>query len=290
MESFSSARDPDRARAHLNLAQDAIKKQVLQQQEKIRRLQDALVTKKDIIDDCQSLFSGPLRSVFVTGGGPTTGVSSTSLHSENELELYKRVRDKRRRKIMDRLVPIVGDTVAQTFQNGINTPTDADNDSGQLDIWDCTAGWVTSKSRTILWMGTKCRNKSKVTLRNISLSVALQETSGIVISSLAPQARCELTSFFQVDLMSLSDVEYTNRDQATRRILSNSVQVHYTSHQIGETTGGVEDQVSPVLVPISMLDISIENEVPNRWVHDLVNITLPARLRMALGLYKMSSW
>ena len=269
MASSSSAPDPDRAKANLNLAQDAIKKQVLQQQEKIRRLQDALVTKKDIIDDCQGLLTGPFRSVFVTGGGPATGVSSTSSHSESELELYKRVRDKRRKKILDRLVPIVGDTVARSFQDGANEPANTDKDSGQLDIWDCTAGWIRSKSRSILWLGANCRNKSAVTLRNVSLSIALQETNGTVISSLAPQESRGLMCLLQVDLMSLQDEEYTDRDQAVRRILSNCVLVHFIPDQMGEKVGGAEDQESPVSVPISISDISVEKQIPSRWLHGL---------------------
>jgi hypothetical protein len=278
MTSTSSTRDPERAKAHLIIAEDAIKMQVQQQKLKIVRLQAALVVKKDIIDDCQDLLKGPLHSIFTTGGGPTVGVSSSSesySHPINELDLYKRVRDKRRKRIMERLVPIVGDTVARSFHNNETekeppTLETSDSTSPIMETWDCTTGWITTYSRTTLWLGTRCKNKSsKMSIRDLSHSIDLQDTNGAIIPRLLPQESCAIISLVHVDSTTLQDNEYLDREKAAKRILSESVHVHYytAAEQMGDKEENTQGQVVPTVVSIP--NFLYEKEIPGRWMQDL---------------------
>ncbi|KAG0045395.1 hypothetical protein BGZ83_009396 [Gryganskiella cystojenkinii] len=285
-----------RAAVHLDIAQHAIQLQVQQQEKTIQRLQNALVTKKDILEDCQELLTGPLRSAFATGGGPTAALSSSWLSSSSTIpevdnaDLFKRVRDRRRKRIMERLVPIVGDTVAaRSFQpdEELEPRKDVEQDyrtGSAIDTYDSTAGWIEFKSRIIVWVGTRCQNISGLHLRNLSLSVALQETKGHIVSSLAPKESCSLISVIDVDDLSiLDDEEYKHPQKLVERILARPVLVHYSSvaDEIKDKAGITGGQ--PTLSSVSIPDFAVGRTMASRWQTVLEKIILPARYAFQLN-------
>ncbi|KAG0319523.1 hypothetical protein BGZ99_005078 [Dissophora globulifera] len=177
-----------RGKVTLNSARNTLEIQLELKRKKILRLQASLTSKAEIIQDCQDLLSGPLASVFVvqdpeTGPPIDVGGNSNAHVPEVKLDLFQWKRRERRKRVLKRLIPIVGSTVASSAfsalsasdintknNNHVNADSNNNNDNevtlnninrsvtntfvtmdesglvDPLEVLECAAGWFTSNA------------------------------------------------------------------------------------------------------------------------------------------------
>lgn len=208
-----------RAKSSLASAHGTLEKQMALKQKRIERLQASLISKREIIQDCQDMMSESLRNSLFSGLGPRI---------QEDSALSQRRRDQRRRQLWDRLVPIVGSTVATSFQAELNDQRLERAKTESLEILEFTAGWVTTASRNLIWFGAKVKNTSEQALFHLRLSVAQHNSRGRSIPRLASQGTDALLGTIEVDKMSLDDSELLDRSKALAKILTDAVMLHYS--------------------------------------------------------------
>ncbi|KAF9929913.1 hypothetical protein BGZ67_006042 [Mortierella alpina] len=215
-----------KAMSSLNCTLGALEGQLDNARKKVQRLQSSLASKSEIIQNCQDLMSGPLCSVFVSGGGSLTNSST----AQEELQLFQRKRQQQQRRVLERLKPIVGSTVSEAFheQAGLGSTLPL------LDVEECNSGWI--QSTNIFWVGAKVRNSSKRPVYNLRLSVVRQQLHGRSITQLEPQKSGWVLSVVDIDPSTLEDAEFLDRPLALIRLLSDAIFLHFdlTEEPVGE--------------------------------------------------------
>ncbi|KAF9133434.1 hypothetical protein BGW39_009745 [Mortierella sp. 14UC] len=269
-KAVTDATDESKARVKINLdsALGTLEEQLALKQKRTERLQASLVSKKEIVQSCQDIMSGSLRSALFSGLGPRV---------QEDSALLKRKRDQRRKRLLERLVPIVGRTVATSFQAEFNDRGPEKDKDEPLDILECTAGWMTSASRDAIWLGVKVKNISDQALFHLRLSVAQQNSRGRSIPRLESQAIDVVLGTIEVDTKMLGDDEILDRSKALARILNHSVLLHHSSQEGQDNSGSLSS--STVLVPA----FTRQDTPPAAWRRFLDEMLLPARVVCCLG-------
>jgi hypothetical protein len=227
-----------RAKSNLDSARGTLEEQSTLKQKRIQRLQTSLTSKREIIQGCQDMMSESLRNSFFSGLGPRI---------QDDSVLSQRRKDQRRKRLSDRLVSIVGSTVATSFQAEFDDREPMRAKAEALEILECTAGWVNSASRNLIWFGAKIKNTSDQALYHIRLSVAQRNSRGRTVPRLASQGTDAIMGTIEVDGMSLDDSELLDRSKALSKILTNAVMLHY-SPLAGQDNYGSLDS-SAFLIP-----------------------------------------
>lgn len=206
-----------KAMSNLNCTLGALEGHLENARKRIQRLQSSLASKSEIIQNCQDLMSGPLRSAFVSGGGSLINSSI----AQEELRSFQRKKQLRQRRVLERLKPIVGDTVSGSFheQAGLK-PT-----LPLLEVEECTTEWI--QSTNIFWVGAKVRNSSERAVHNLRLSVVQQQLRGRSITRLDPHKSGSVLCVVDLDPLTLEDAELLDRTIALKRLLKDSLLLHF---------------------------------------------------------------
>lgn len=247
------------AKSNLNSALGTLEEQVALKQKRIERLQASLVSKREIIQGCQEMMSDSLRFSFFSGLGP---------RMQKDSVLSQRRRDQRQKRFLERLVPIVGSTVATSFQSEFDDRGAEMVKIESLDILECTAGWVTSASRDLIWLGVKVKNTSDQALFHLRLSVAQQNSRGRSITRLESQGTGVLLGMVEVDKRWLDDFELLDRSKAFVRILTDALLLHYSPQEGQENSESLNS--STLLVP----RFTRQDTPPDAWRRSLGNCRL----------------
>ncbi|KAI1318011.1 hypothetical protein EDD11_007394 [Mortierella claussenii] len=216
-----------RAESNLDSTLDTLEQQLEIKRKRIEHLRASLISKSEIIQDCQDLMRGPLRSVFMVGDNPISPSDDTS--GAVGPRLLQRKREQFRKRILERLVPIIGSTVDSGFTRANEldeTETKHSEVKPMVDILNCSSGWISHHDGCTIWLGAEFKNLSKATLFNLRLSVSQRESCGQILSSLNPAATSRLIAVVQVSFSELKDDEYFDRSLAVSRILSSAVLLH----------------------------------------------------------------
>ncbi|KAG9071806.1 hypothetical protein KI688_006022 [Linnemannia hyalina] len=245
-----------RAKSNLNLALGTLEEQLALKQMRIERLQASLVSKREIIQGCQEMMSDSLRFSLFSGLGP---------RMQQDSMLSQRRRGQRQKRLLERLVPIVGSTVATSFQSEFDDRGAEKVKIESLDILECTAGWVASASRDLIWLGVKVKNTSDQALFHLRLSVAQQNSRGRCIPRLESQGTDVLLGMVQVDKRWLDDFELLDRSKAFVRILTDAVQLHYSLQEGQDNSESLNS--STLLVP----RFTRQDMPPDAWRRSLGN-------------------
>ncbi|KAG0012602.1 hypothetical protein BGZ80_011632, partial [Entomortierella chlamydospora] len=202
----------------------ALEKQLELRRKKIQRLEESLASKNHIVQGCQDIVDGPLRFVFDTGG--LGWISEESMPSD-VLSIFQKKRFERRKRILERLVPIVGETVITNLSSNTESKMETeDTPADPLHVLECASGWIASTSGGIVWFGAHIENQSKQSLFNIRLSVAQHDSRGLKLSRLEPGSTSLLAGFIRMDISELDDDEYLDKSLVTKRLMSGAVRLH----------------------------------------------------------------
>lgn len=222
--------DISRAKANLDNALGTLEQQLQLKRKALERLQASLSSKADIIQSCQDLLNGPLRSILYAGRHLGTPNPFSHEHA-----LFQRRREQRRRKVLERLTPIIGNAVSTSFQSSIDDgkitmePAERIEEMATLE---CASGWISTTLGVTIWFGVRVGNYSTQTMYNVRLSVARQRSRGIVLSRMDPQTDGVIIGLVQLDPLQLQDNEYLDRSLAVTRVLSRTVRLHFDKRQI----------------------------------------------------------
>ncbi|KAF9570749.1 hypothetical protein EC968_001434 [Mortierella alpina] len=218
--------DHKKAMSNLSCTLEALEGQLENAQKRIQRLHSSLASKSEIIENCQDLMNGPLRSAFVSGGQSRINNMTT----QEALRLFHRKRQQRQRRVLERLKPIVGSTVSKSFQDQIDTISTLP----PLDVEKCESGWI--QSTNIFWVGAKVRNSSDRPVYSLRLSVMQLQLQGRSIKRLEPQMSGMVLCVVDIDPLTLKDADFLDKPLALKRLLSNSILLHFdlTEGQIEE--------------------------------------------------------
>ncbi|KAF9993600.1 hypothetical protein BGZ65_010846, partial [Modicella reniformis] len=260
-----------RAKTNLDNALGTLEQQLELKRKRIERLRASLASKADIISGCQELLTGPLCSAFYTGGrlGSAT---------HEDLGSFQRKRDQRRKKVLERLVPIIGNTLSETFEPSVED--DESNkqqieESTQLATLECASGYIPSKLGITIWFGVRVWNHSTQTVYNIRLSVGQQSSHGTVLPRMDPQTGGVMLGVVQLEPLMLKDDEYLDRSRATARVLTNTVRLHFDKQQ------GPED-VNMNHVTITIPKFPVVEGCSHPWRAWLVDLLLPSHISCRL--------
>ncbi|OAQ34869.1 hypothetical protein K457DRAFT_28210 [Linnemannia elongata AG-77] len=257
-----------RAKSNLNSALGTLEEQLALKQKKIERLQASLVGKGEILQGCQEVISDSLRFSLFSGLGPRMQEGSV---------LSQQRKNQRRKRLLERLVPIVGSTVATSFQSEFDDRGAEKVKIESLDILECTAGWVTTSSRDLIWLGVKVKNTSDQPLFHLRLSVAQQNSRGCFIPRLESQGTDVLLGVVEVDRKWLDDFELLDRSKAFVRILTDAVLLHYSPQEGQDNSESLNS--STLLIP----RFTRQDTPPDAWRQSLDEVILPARAVCCLG-------
>lgn len=248
-----------RAKSNLNSAVGTLEEQLALKQKRIERLQASLVSKRDIIQGCQEMMLDSLRFSLFSGLGP---------RMQEDSVLSQRRRDQRRKRLLERLVPIVGSTVATSFQSEFDDRGAEKAKIESLDILECSAGWVTSLSRDLIWLGVKVKNTSDLALFHLRLSVAQHNSRGCSIPRLESQGTDVLLGLVEVDKRWLDDCELLDKSKTFVRILADAVLLHYSPQE------GQDDSESLNSSTLLMPRFTRQDTPPDAWRRSLGNCRL----------------
>ncbi|KAG0267596.1 hypothetical protein BG011_002904 [Mortierella polycephala] len=254
-----------RAKTNMESVHGSLGEQLESTKKKIEQLEASLVSKREIIQGCRDLLSGQLRSVFVTGDGPQQSSDSASKY---ELAFFQRKREQRLKCVLERLVPIVGSTVATSFL-GRGDPCSRDEPKvEEIQVEERAAGWITSKARNIIWVGMQARNLSEHVFFDLHLSVALQNSHSSGLARLEPHSMGLLVGYIDVDMLRLTDEEFMDNSLALKRILSRTVLLHFDRNQDPKDARDVLDHAT---APIPKFPI--HERPPPAWLQPLCKIS-----------------
>ncbi|KAF9184076.1 putative choline transporter, neither null mutation nor overexpression affects choline transport [Haplosporangium sp. Z 767] len=234
---------------------------------RIERLEASLVSKREIIQGCQDLLSGQLRSVFVTGDGSRR---SNDLASTYELAFFQKKREQRLKCVLERLVPIVGSTVATSFLGRVDSSSSDEPKVEELQIEERAAGWIASKSKNIIWVGIRTRNHSEHAFFDLHLSVALQNSHSGGLARLEPHSTGLLVGYIDVDMLRLTDEEFMDNSLALKRILSRTALLHFSRNQNPEDA---HVMLGHATIPIPKFPI--HEQLPPDWLQPLSTMEPP---------------
>ncbi|KAF9361089.1 hypothetical protein BGX26_005956 [Mortierella sp. AD094] len=226
MSSRMTSKKDDVARSIANMESTvgALERQLELRRKKIQRLEESLASKNHIVQGCQDIVDGPLRFVFDTGG--LGQMSEESMPSE-VLSIFQKKRFERRKRILERLIPIVGETVVTNFSSNTESKTATEDvPTHPLHVLECASGWMASDSGGIVWFGAHIENQSKQSLFNIRLSAAHHDSHGLKLSRLEPGSTGLLVGFIRMDISDLDDDECLDKSLVTKRLMSGSVRLH----------------------------------------------------------------
>ncbi|KAF8979681.1 hypothetical protein BGZ46_005141 [Entomortierella lignicola] len=275
MSSSTSSKQGDHVRAIANMDSTlgALERQLELRRKKIQHFEQLLTSKKQIIQDCQEVLDGPLRFAFNTGH-----LSEDAMPPE-VVAIFQKRKSERRKQILERLIPIVGETAMTEFTLDTRVEGDiAEHSIHPLHVLECASGWITSSVGGVAWVGTNVENQSNQSLFNIRLSISLSCSHGRSLSQLEPGSTGLLISFVR---MGVSDI-YDDHDDCfdlslvTKRLMSGSVQLHLDRKL---------DQKGPEMyhstVPIT--NITFLEYCPKIWRSALDDIILPYSIRCQLN-------
>ncbi|KAK3848189.1 MAG: hypothetical protein J3R72DRAFT_92554 [Linnemannia gamsii] len=262
-----------RAKSNLESALGTLEEQLALKQKRIERLQASLVSKKEIVQGCQEMMAGSLRFALFSGLGP---------RAQEDSVLSRRKRDQRRKRLLDRLVPIVGSTVATSFQLEFDDRETVKDKNEPLETLECTAGWMTTVSRDVIWFGVKVRNTSDQALFHLRLLAGQQNSHGRSIPRLEGQGTDVLLGAIEVDARTLGVDELLDRPKALARILTNTVLLHYSPQKGQDNYESLSS--STLLVPA----FTRQDAPPIAWRSSLDDMLLPARAMCSLGVLSRS--
>ncbi|KAG0376167.1 hypothetical protein BGX24_008183 [Mortierella sp. AD032] len=103
--------------------------------------------------------------------------------------------------------------------------------SEPLETLECTAGWMMTVSRDVIWFGVKVRNTSDQALFHLRLLAVQQNSHGRSIPRLEGQGTDVLLGAIEVDARILGVDELLDRSKALARILTNAVLLHYSPQE-----------------------------------------------------------
>ncbi|CAO3574017.1 unnamed protein product [Mortierella alpina] len=258
----TTAEENKKALSNMNCTLGVLEGHVEDAQKKIQRLQSSLTSKSEIVQNCQDLLNGPLRSVFASAGGSLTDSATT----QEELRLFRRKKQQRQKRVLERLKPIVGSTVSESFreQPGLGPTRPA------LDVEECSAGWI--QSTNIFWVGAKVRNDSERTIFNLRLSVSQQRLQGRSLARLEPQVSGWVLCIIDIDPSMLEDAEFLDRSLALTRLLSDSILLHFDLRE-----QQVEDRAASHAT-LAIPKVSILERPGKGWHSLLVGAVLPSKV------------
>ncbi|KAF9362291.1 hypothetical protein BGX34_006475 [Mortierella sp. NVP85] len=219
-----------KAKANLNNALGTLEQQLQLKRKRIERLQTSLVSKAEIIHDCRDVLSESLSPAFHTG----CHLGTFSIPPQKECASFQRKRERRQKKVLERLIPVIGNTVSTSFQwDGKENTLVADliEHVDQLETLECASGWITTTLGITIWFGVRLWNHSTQTIYNLRLSVAQQRSHGTVLTHMDPQTVAMVLGVVQLDPLTLDDNEYLDKSRAVRRLLANTTTLHFDRRQ-----------------------------------------------------------
>ncbi|KAF9198425.1 hypothetical protein BGZ49_000753 [Haplosporangium sp. Z 27] len=225
MSSSTSSKQGDHVRAIANMDSTlgALERQLELRRKKIQHFEQLLTSKKQIIQDCQEVLDGPLRFAFNTGH-----LSEDAMPPE-VVAIFQKRRSERRKQILERLIPIVGETAMTEFTLDTRVEGDiAEHSVHPLHVLECASGWITSSVGGVAWVGANVENQSSQSLFNIRLSISLSCSHGRSLSQLEPGSTGLLISFIRMGVSDIYDDDDDCFDLSlvTKRLMSGSVQLH----------------------------------------------------------------
>ncbi|KAF9112559.1 hypothetical protein BGX27_003194 [Mortierella sp. AM989] len=265
----SGQEDVTRAVANMDSTLEALERQLELKRQKIQRLEESLTSKSEIIQGCQDMVDGPLRSVFNTGGVCQTYEDSTP---SDVLAIFQKKRLERRKRVLERLIPIVGRTVVTDFTSAVdndNTVVEGDLLTQPVHILECVSGWIESTSEGIVWFGVHIENQSEQPLFNVHLSVAQHDSCGLNLSRLETRSTGLIVGAIRVNLLELNDDEYLEKSLVTERLMAGMVRLHL-DQKLDQKDGPDMYHRSLLMTSISALDYC-----PKIWRSALAGILLP---------------
>ncbi|KAF9916279.1 hypothetical protein BX616_004147 [Lobosporangium transversale] len=220
--------DITRAKTNMDHVLMTLGQQIEHKREQIGRLRTSLTSKSEIIQECQDLMTGPLQSMFLTGGGSYMSIDGT--FGPEDMTLFRRKREHRRKQVLKRLVHIIGSGVDTNFLQKEDQYESNDGDvapHGFVDILECVSGSHVFIEDNLVWVGVRVKNMYESPIFNVRLSVLLQNSCGQSISELGSQANGLLVCTISIESSALEDSEYFDKSSAVRRILSNGILLHF---------------------------------------------------------------
>jgi len=219
-----------KAKANLNNALGTLKQQLQLKRKRIERLQTSLVSKAEIIHDCRDALSESLSPAFHTG----CHLGTFSIPPQEESTSFQRKRERRRKEVLERLIPVIGNTVSTSFQwDGEENTLVADliEHVDQPETLECASGWITTTLGITIWFGLRVWNHSTQTIYNLRLSVAQRRSHGTMLTHMDPQTGAMILGVIQLDPLTLDDNEYLDKSRAVGKLLSNTTTLHFDRRQ-----------------------------------------------------------
>lgn len=198
----TSSQSASREKTSLECAQGMVGLQMDIWLQKSERFKSALSSKRDTIQRCRISLSEESRSMFALGGPISTRSLSDSPTLRSKTDLY-------RRRVLERLTPIIGAALQTSTTSACPNP---------ISFVECTAGWVVSCTRTLLWVCVEIKNETEGILENLRLCTVGLSSRGHTVSALYPRRTCNVAC-----VMEIRDC----RAKSMMNILSSQVQLHY---------------------------------------------------------------
>ncbi|KAF9435869.1 hypothetical protein BGZ76_005340 [Entomortierella beljakovae] len=244
----------------------ALKKQQELRLNKIQRLEESLASKREVIQSCQEMADGPLRDVFRMDGVNHSFEDSMPIEL---LQLLRMKRSERRKRVLDRLTPIIGRTIDSGFLPNLNQDSSSSAVSSPtqpIRTLECVSGWLKTATRKILWIGAHIENQSDQVLSNLYLTISQYNCSGQKLPQVVPQSTGLVVILVQID--SSDQNESTNRSRVEMELNSSTVRLH------------VEQTLDQNVIQYSVLmtNIRLVDNCPNIWRSALVENILPYKV------------
>lgn len=150
--------------------------------QKSKRFKLSLSSKRDTIQRCHFSLSEESRSMFALGGPLST-------RSLSDSPTLRTKRDPYRRRVLERLTPIIGATVQSSSTTACPNP---------ITFVESTAGWVVSCTRTLLWVFVEIKNETEGILENLRLCTVGLSSRGHTVSTLHPRRTCNVACVMEI--------------------------------------------------------------------------------------------
>ncbi|KFH64439.1 hypothetical protein MVEG_09175 [Podila verticillata NRRL 6337] len=178
----TSSQSASREKTSLECAQGMVGLQMDIWLQKSERFKSALSSKRDTIQRCRISLSEDSRSMFALG-------RPLSTKSLNDSPTFRTKRDLYRRRVLERLTPIIGATVQSSSTAACPNP---------ISSMESTAGWVVSCTRTLLWVSVEIKNETEGILENLRLCTVGLSSRGHTVSTLHPRSTCNVACVMEI--------------------------------------------------------------------------------------------
>lgn len=198
----TSSQSAPREKNSLELAQDMVGLQMEILLHKSEHFKSTLSNKHDAIQRCHTSLSDELQLTFALGGPMSTMSLSDSPVLRKKRNLY-------RKRILERMTPILGDAVQSNSTTACPT---------SISFVESAAGWIVSGTQTFLWICIETRNETEGTLENLQLCTVGLSSRGHTISTLDPRGSCNIFCVIETP---------DNRAKSMAEILPSRLRLHY---------------------------------------------------------------